>query len=268
MHKSVSGRKSIVSPRPTGSGKVFAAGFLDYHAVFNAKTLPDPFPFPMPRRPRHATGGYVFHVLNRAAARRTLFETEGDYFAFLKVLQEAQSRVEMRLLSYCIMPNHWHLVLWPRGDGDLSDYMKWLTTAHAQRWHKWHESSGTGALYQGRFKSFPVQGDTHFSQLCRYVERNALRANLVSRAEDWRWSSLWQRLQERADVQLSPWPVPPGSQWLEYVNQAETEAELASLRKSVTHGLPFGDSSWTKSTAAALGIEIPSRPTGRPRRKG
>ncbi|MGI8982438.1 MAG: transposase [Pirellulaceae bacterium] len=222
----------------------------------------------MPRRPRQATGGYVFHVLNRAAARRTLFDTDGDYSAFLKVRHEAQSRVPMRLLSYCIMPNHWHLVLWPREDGDLSEYMKWLTTTHAQRWHKWHESSGTGALYQGRFKSFPVQHDDHFWQVCRYVERNALRANLVSRAELWRWSSLWHRTNERADVNLSPWPVPSGSRWLDYVNQAETEGELAALRKSVTYGNPFGDSQWAERTGAALGIEIQTRPAGRPRREG
>ena len=221
----------------------------------------------MPRRPRQATGGYVFHVLNRAAARRTLFETDGDYMAFLNVLDEAQSHVAMRLLSYCIMPNHWHLVLWPREDGDLSDYMKWLTTTHAQRWHKWHESSGAGALYQGRFKSFPVQHDEHFFQVCRYVERNALRANLVSRAELWRWSSLWQRIQERADVNLSPWPIAAGSRWLDYVNQVETEGELAALRKSISHGLPFGDSEWAERTGAALGIEATIRPSGRPRRE-
>ncbi|HUG92188.1 MAG TPA: hypothetical protein VML55_15210, partial [Planctomycetaceae bacterium] len=85
------------------------------------------------------------------------------------------------------MPNHWHLVVWPAGDGDLSEYMRWLTVTHTQRWHAAHHTSGTGALYQGRFKS------EHFLTVCRYVERNALRANLAGSAEAWRWGSLWQR---------------------------------------------------------------------------
>ncbi|MFN0016669.1 MAG: transposase [Pirellulaceae bacterium] len=219
----------------------------------------------MPRRPRQAMGGYVFHVLNRAAAQRTLFREDGDYAAFLGILHEAQQQVPMRILSYCVMPNHWHLVLWPTGDDDLSEYMKWLTTTHAQRWHKWHESTGTGALYQGRFKSFPTQEDDHFWQVCRYVERNSLRANLVSRAELWRWSSLWQRINQGTDVSLASWPLPPGSRWNDYVNQPETEAELAALRKSVTQGIPFGDADWVERTGKALGIETRIRSAGRPR---
>ncbi|MCX7423960.1 MAG: transposase, partial [Planctomycetia bacterium] len=135
----------------------------------------------------------VFHVLNRANARATIFEKPEDYAAFERVLQEALDRVEMRVLAYCLMPNHWHLVLWPRLDGDLSKFMGWLTLTHTQRWHAHHRTVGTGHLYQGRYKSFPVQDDEHFLTVCRYVERNGLRANLAPRAEEWRWSSLWHR---------------------------------------------------------------------------
>src|SRR5438309_2837208 len=141
----------------------------------------------MPRRTLFSSGGYVFHVLNRAVGRAALFETDGDYNAFVKVLEEARKRVPIRLLSFCLMPNHWHLVLWPSGDDDLSDFMHWLTVTHTQRWHRFHQTSGTGPLYQGRFKSFPVHQDEHFYSLCRYVERNALRAKLVQRAEMWQW---------------------------------------------------------------------------------
>jgi putative transposase len=130
----------------------------------------------MPRRPRFASAGYVFHVLNRAAGRRRIFENDADYAAFERVLHTAGERVPMRLLAYCVMPNHWHLVLWPRGDDDLSEYMRCLTVTHTQRWHLAHGTSGTGPLYQGRFKSFPVEADEHFYRVCRYVERNALPA--------------------------------------------------------------------------------------------
>lgn len=121
----------------------------------------------MPRRPRLATGNYLYHVLNRAVGKSTLFETEGDYAAFLRVIEEAHQQVPVRLLAFCVMPNHWHLVLWPKEDGDLSEYMRWLTVTHTGRWHKAHRTTGTGPIYQGRFKSFPIQGDDHFYTVTR-----------------------------------------------------------------------------------------------------
>src|SRR5689334_12252592 len=107
----------------------------------------------MPRRNRFSTGGYVFHVLNRAVGRQTIFANDADYVAFECVMREAAKQVPMRLLSYSIMPNHWHLVLWPVSDNDLSNYMHWLTATHTQRWHLAHGTTGTGPIYQGRFKS-------------------------------------------------------------------------------------------------------------------
>ena len=209
----------------------------------------------MPRRPRNATGGYVFHVLNRAVGRQTLFASDDDYAAFQRVLQAAGQRVPLRLLCYCLMPNHWHLVVWPREDDELSEYMRWLTVTHSQRWHAAHGTSGTGPIYQGRFKSFPVEGDQHFYQVCRYVERNALRAGLVHRAEAWRWSSLWQLQQERYEVSLHSWPLPRNAEWLEYVNAAETEAELSAIRGSLQGGRPYGSAVWAEQTAKRLGMD-------------
>ena len=221
----------------------------------------------MGRAKRADDGGMVFHVLNRANARATIFEKPEDYAAFERVLQEALNRVDMRVLSYCLMPNHWHLVLWPRRDGDLSKFMGWLTLTHTQRWHAHHHTVGTGHLYQGRFKSFPVQNDEHFLTVCRYVERNGLRANLTPRAEEWRWSSLWHRRQrdEFAQRVLSEWPVPCPRQWLQLVNQPQTDAEVFALRRSVNRGAPFGDSDWTERIVKRLGLEVTIRPRGRPK---
>ncbi len=221
----------------------------------------------MPRRPRFSSGGYVYHVLNRAVGRRTIFHTDKDYAAFLQVLEAARHKVPMRLLSFAIMPNHWHLVLWPIGDGDLSNYMQWLTMTHTQRWHALHATSGTGPLYQGRFKSFPVQDDDHFLTVCRYVERNPLRANLTTHAQNWQWSSLWQHVNERFAVSLDTWPVPQPAEWLAYVNRPETEAELAAIRNSVRRGAPFGDPSWRAVAAKQLGLESTLTAPGRPRKR-
>ena len=183
----------------------------------------------MARRPRIAVGGVVCHVLNRANARFPIFRARRDLEAFERLLVAANEHVPMRMLDYCLMPNHWHLVLWPVGDGDLSLFMKWLSATHTQWWHDAHDTVGTGHLHQGRFKSFPVETDRHFVAVCRYVERNPVRAGLVERAEDWRWGSLWHR-QNRSSGPLGKllhaWPVEPPQDWLAFVNDLEPVNEL------------------------------------------
>jgi putative transposase len=220
-------------------------------------------------RPRRAAdGGLVYHVLNRANARLPIFETEGDYEAFERVLTEAVERTDTRLLAYCVLPNHWHLVVWPREDGELSRFTGWLTLTHTQRWHAHRQSTGSGHVYQGRFKSFLVQEDDHFYTLCRYVERNALRANLVTRAEDWRWGSLyrWKQGTSQEKSLLAAWPQPRRGAWVEYVNAPQSEAELAAIRRSVQRGCPYGEESWRDRIVRRLRLESTLRPQGRPRK--
>jgi putative transposase len=223
----------------------------------------------MPRRLRQAGGGIIYHVLNRGVGRRTLFDKPDDYEAFEKVLEEVVERTRVRLLCYCLMPNHWHLLLWPREDGELSEVLRWLTVTHTQRWHAQRNSAGTGPVYQGRFKSFPVQSDEHFLTVARYVERNPVRAHLAARADDWRWSSLWHRLHDAswAAKVLSRWPVAEPPDWVRRVNRALTAGELAALRRSVQRGQPYGSDAWVRSAAKRLGLESSVRPRGRPRKK-
>lgn len=221
----------------------------------------------MPRTARVAPGGLVYHALNRAVARLPLFEKEADYEAFERVLAEAQQRHPTRILAYCLMPNHWHFVLWPREDDELTAFLRWLTHTHTMRWHAHHHTGGTGHLYQGRFKSFPVQTDEHLAAVLRYVERNALRAKLVDRAEAWRWSSVWRRTSGDAESQrlLSGWPVEMPFDWLPSLNRPQNEAELAALRSAVRRGCPYGGQRWQKNAAVRLGLEYTLRPRGRPR---
>ena len=220
----------------------------------------------MPRRPRRATGGLAYHVLNRRVSRLPLFEQPADYAAFEKVLQEAVAQSGIRIAAYCLMPNHWHLLLWPREDGELSEVLRWITVTHTQRWHAHRKTAGTGPVYQGRFKSFPVQTDAHFLTVARYVERNAFRAKLVDRAEDWPWSSLPVWLQPPQLPWLDAGPAPRHPGWLEYVQMPHREAERAALRRSVERGAPYGSPAWVKRAAAQLGLESSLRPPGRPRK--
>ena len=223
----------------------------------------------MPRTARVAPGGYLFHVLNRGNERRPIFEADADYLAFLRVMNETLERTPLRLLAWCLMPNHWHLLLWPEKDGQLGQFMQRLTTTHIRRWRLYRHSIGYGHLYQGTYKSFPVEGDEHFYVVCRYVERNALRARLVRRAENWPWSSLGAEHHLAAAAEaplLSPWPVPRPRTWIDQVNRPQTEAELDAVRVSIQRGRPFGDPAWQKRTAKRLGLESTFRPRGRPRK--
>ncbi len=221
----------------------------------------------MPRRPRLAVGDLAYHVLNRRVGRLPLFEQPGDYAAFETILAEAAGRTRIRLAADCLMPTHWHLLLWPRHDEELSEVVRWITVTHTQRWHAHRKTAGTGPVYQGRFKSFPVQTDEHFLTVVRYVERNALRAKLVSRAEDWRWGSLWRRIQGDPELSawLSDWPIERPRDWVARVNRPHTASELESLRLSVQRGRPFGEEAWVDRMAKRFGMESTVRPRGRPR---
>ena len=226
----------------------------------------------MPRTNRIAPGGWVFHVLNRGNARMAIFENDGDYRAFEGLLCETTERFKLRLLAYCLMPNHWHLVLWPREDGDLGRFMQRLTTTHVRRWRLHRGSVGEGHLYQGTYKSFPIQQDEHFLTVCRYVERNALRANLAKHAQDWRWSSVAARAMTQAQAErenkplLTDWPVDRPRQWLRLLNEPQSKAEMDALHRSVQRGRPFGGAAWEKQAATRLGLESTLRSRGRPRK--
>jgi putative transposase len=223
----------------------------------------------MPRTARIAPGGFVYHVINRGVGKNDLFFKDGDYQAFEDVIQETLEKRPMRILSYCLMRNHWHLVLFPEGDGDLARFMQRLTVTHVTRWQKHYNMVGFGHVYQGRFKSFPVETDEYFYQVNRYVERNALRANLVERAEDWPWSSLWISKYGTAEhrAMISDWPLPRPRKWLRYVNEPETEAELSALRRSCLRGTPYGSPDWIKKTARKLGLQATLRSPGRPKKR-
>ena len=183
----------------------------------------------------------------------------------MRVFAQAQTQVPLRVLAYCVMPNHFHVVAWPSHDDELSEFMHWLTLTHSKRWHVYRGTNGTGSVYQGRFKAFPVQTDRHFLTVCRYVEQNPLRARLVDRAEDWTWSSLSDRCKNCYTISLCEWPIPQPSDWLGLVNQVEI-ATVSTIRRSVVRSRPYGELEWAERTAKQVGLEASLRPLGRPRK--
>ncbi len=224
----------------------------------------------MPRSARRSLGDEVYHVLNRAALRYKIFRTEKDFAAFERLLYEAARRFPgMRVLAWCVLSNHWHLILWPRRDGELSAFMSWLTMTHAMRYRTSHRTVGYGPLYQGRYKSFVIERDEYFLTAARYVERNPLRAGLVKRAQEWRWSSLWTRRNGTAEQKriLHDWPVDRPANWVQWVNQPQTAAEEAAMRTSIQRSRPFGRPAWQYKMADRLGLISCFRDPGRPGKK-
>lgn len=220
----------------------------------------------MGRPPRTAIGGIIYHVINRANGRLPIFETNADYLAFEHILEESKEKHPMRILAYCVMPNHWHLVLYPERDNDMPIFMRWITLTHTQRWHAFRKNTGYGHVYQGRYKSFPVQTDEHFLQLVRYVERNPLRAKLVKLAEDWQWSSLYRREHgtKKQQTLLHAWPVEPTENYLDWVNTPQPQEEVEQLRYHIQRGRPYGEEAWMKATADKFDLGSTFRSRGRP----
>lgn len=224
----------------------------------------------MARATRNAVGGYVYHCLNRANAQIKIFKTDKDYQLFEDILKEGVEKFGMRLLAYCIMPNHWHLVLYPQHDDELSLFMGWITNTHTKRWHAAHGTTGTGHLYQGRYKSFIVQDDNYFLALVRYVERNAKKANLARKAEEWRWGSAYCRKHSTGKQKefLATWPVSKPENYIEWLNESQAPDEEESIQKSIQQGGPFGEDLWVSKIVKKLGIESTIRPRGRPKKGG
>lgn len=224
----------------------------------------------MSRVERVDVGGEIYHVINRANARVQIFYTDGDYKQFESVLEEATEKFGMRLLTYKIMPNHFHLILYPKIDGDLSKFMGWLTNTHTRRWHTKKQTIGHGHLYQGRYKSFLCQKDSHLLALLLYVERNAKRAKLVQKAENWKWSSVWRREfgTNKQKKMLSSWPIEIPKNYIKYLNEVQTDEELNTIRKSINKNIPFGGNMWVGKMVDKFKIGQSLRSVGRPKRNG
>ncbi len=223
----------------------------------------------MPRLARVDLGNYVYHVINRAVGRLKIFESKEDYELFEELLADAKEETGMRILAYSIMPNHWHLVLYPRKAGDLGIFMHRLTNAHTRRVHVKTRTIGHGPLYQGRYKSFLIETDPNLLSVIKYVERNPVRAKLVRTCESWQWGSAWRRIngtvEEKNLLDPSPMPLPLG--YRSWINTPEKKDDLKSLRTSVNKGVPYGRDRWVDTMVRTHHLESTRRSAGRPKKK-
>jgi putative transposase len=210
----------------------------------------------MPRIPRGLGGGGVVHVLSRGNARATVFHTGSEYSDFIGLLDEARTQYGVKLYAFCVLPNHFHMVLRTDCSRELSDLMQWWLTSHVRRHHKRHGSSGH--VWQGRYKSFPIQEDSHLLTVLRYVLLNPCRAGLAAFPDEWKWSSLHFR------QMLSVWPVPLPTKFQTWLAEPLEQDMAAKVKRSIRRGTPFGDVDWQARAVQQWGLWSTVRPRGRP----
>jgi putative transposase len=225
----------------------------------------------MGRLPRAIADGLVYHALNRGNNRAAVFADDDDHLAFLQALAATQQRYPFRLLGYCLMTNHFHLLLRPEPRRSISRILQSLTVAHTWRYHRRHRTSGH--VWQGRFKSPVIEDDGHLLVVLRYIEANPLRARMVTDPAEYRWSSYQRHGMGVDDPLLSDFPeweelgrteAERRKRWRGKVRAEQKESELAEVRRSLRSGRPFGSPEWTDRIAERLGIDLSPRPRGRP----
>ena len=195
-----------------------------------------------------------------------IFGKQRDFEAFEEVIAQAKARLPMRVLAWCVMPNHWHFVLWPRrrrrpvGVHALADGDAHAALARGAS-HGGHRPAVPGA-----FQVVPDPGGrASAGRCCGTWSATRCGPNLVEEAEAWRWSSLWHRVHGDdggTGGRRARWRLP--RRWRQHVQSPQTEAELEALRRSVVRGCPFGEASWQERTAKRLGLQSTLRPRGRP----
>jgi len=219
----------------------------------------------MPRVARGLADGLIYHIINRGNGSQEVFHKDQDYQVFVELLKEAMQRFCVRLYAYCLMPNHFHLLVAPESADDLSKLMQWFMTSHVRRYHRHYGTNGH--IWQGRFKSFIVQDDSHLLTVVRYIEGNAVRAGLAPSATQWKWSSHSERVGDASEI-LSCLPITLPDDWTKYVDESQTDRELEKLRRSVNRQTPYGGEEWQIRISNNLGLRSTMNPRGRPKKAG
>lgn len=222
----------------------------------------------MPRNARVDVGGEIYHVINRANGRLQIFNNDEDYQLFEQILLETKELFGMRIFAYELMPNHWHLVLHPKNDGDLGKFMHRLSNAHTRKVHARTSTNGSGHLYQGRYKSFLVDSENYLMAIIKYVERNAVRAKLVSHCEDWQWGSAWRHIHGTVGQKklLDRIPTPLPDDYIKWINTVDKVDDLKRIRASVNKSVPYGRDKWIDKMVSKYHLESTLKFPGRPKK--
>ena len=199
----------------------------------------------MARKPRKLPGHHPLHICNRSAGQLTIFQSIADYVRFETCLKEMISNFPLRLFAFCIMPNHYHLLVEGETGPAVIKGLHWLGTTHAVRLRRDTSSIGRGAVYQNRFRAYPIQRNGAFYRVAHYIERNPVDANLCRSPDDWLWSSA--KPEKSQDLNLAEWPISKPKNWMETIRKPLDEIVRDEIRCHETLQHPLGDPDWVAS---------------------
>lgn len=217
----------------------------------------------MPRIPRGDSAEGIYHIINRGNMRMQIFDDHDDYEYFLDLLKKGAKKEKIAIHAYCLLPNHFHLLLSPQHEGSLSRMMQWVMTSHVRYYHRKNKTSGH--VWQGRYKSFIIEKESYYISVMRYIEANALRAGLVTKGEEWIYGSLHERVSTER-VLLSEPSIEIGDDWINYVNEPMKMYEIEKIRNSVNRQAPLGEEGWQMEVAAQYGLLSTLGNRGRPKK--
>ena len=192
----------------------------------------------MPKRRRFIEPNSIQHIVNRGNDKKVIFPEPVDYGSFLVLLREARERYEVELYGYCLMPNHFHLVVRPADLDEIAAYMHFVQSSHACDLRACDRSRGHGHVFQRRYWNKPVEGDGYLLKVIKYVEANPVRARLVGRADQWEWSSMWDRVTGERDL-LHPCPLRLPDDWPLIVSMPLQQPDLDRIRRPTKRGRPM-----------------------------
>lgn len=218
----------------------------------------------MPRIPRGDAAEGIYHIINRGNMRMQIFDDQDDYEYFLELLKKGAEKERISVHAYCLLPNHFHLLLSPMHEGSLSRMMQWVMTSHVRYYHRKNKTSGH--VWQGRYKSFIIEKESYYISVMRYIEANALRAGLVTKGEEWIYGSLHERVSTEK-ILLSEPLIEIGDDWVSYVNEPMKIYELEKIRNSVNRQAPLGEEGWQIEVASQYGLLSTLGNRGRPKKE-
>jgi putative transposase len=214
----------------------------------------------MSRLARVVIPGLPHHVTQRGNRREAIFFENGDHEIYIDMLAEQTLKAGVEVWAYCLMPNHVHLILKPTHSDDLGHA---VGEAH-RRYTNFINARGrwTGHLFQSRFASV-VLDDSHLISAVRYVSMNPVRARLVSRPEEWKWSSVRAHLAGVDDALVTVRPLLNRVPHLRDLLQVDAEEDFSELRRAETTGRPLGAPEFVAGLESLLGRKIARRAPGR-----
>lgn len=218
----------------------------------------------MPRIARGLADNQIYHIINRGNRRESVYHDKYDYERFLKLLFDSKEKYNIKIYAYCLMPNHFHLVIYTKYSESLSKAMHWISSSYVRYYNKRYKISGH--LWQGRYKSFIVQKESYLLTLLKYVEVNPKRAKIVKRCEDYKYSSAYNRINNIEDELINIPPIDLPVNWDKYINDEESKIDIDYIRNSIERQSPLGEELWQVNIAKKYGLESTLNSRGRPRK--